>query len=117
MICISNVIHFFLADVLENARKRCLNIYHVDPVKFLSGLGLEWEAALKKTGVNLKLLTVTDMLLMFEKGIRGGIFQTNYQYAKVYNKYTKDFDKNKEPSYLRYCDVNNLYGWTTQSFH
>ena len=89
---------FFLADVLENARKRWLNIYHVDPVKFLSGFGLAWEAALKKTEVNLKLLTVIDMLLMFEKGIRGGICHTNYQYAKAYNKYTKDFDKNKEPS-------------------
>ena len=38
------------------------------------------------------------MLLMFEKGIRGGICHTNYRYAKAYNKYTKDFDKTKEPS-------------------
>ena len=89
---------FFLADVLENARKKWLNIYHVDPVKFLSGFGLAWEAALKKTEVNLNLLTVIDMLLMFEKGIRGRICHTNYRYAKAYNKYTKDFDKTKEPS-------------------
>ena len=27
------------------------------------------------------------------------------------NKYTKDYDKNKELSYLKYWDVNNLYGW------
>ena len=57
------------------------------------------------------------MLLMFEKGIRGGICHTNYQYSKACNKYTKYFDKNKEPSYLRNCDVNNLYGWATESFH
>ena len=47
---------------------------------------------------------------MVEKGNRGGIFHTIYQYAKT-NKYMKDYDKNKESSYLKYWDVNNLYGW------
>ena len=51
------------------------------------------------------------MLLMVQKGIRGGICNTIYQYAKANNKYMKDYDKNKESSYLRYWDVNNLYGW------
>ena len=51
------------------------------------------------------------MLLMVKKGIRGGICHSVYEYAKANNKYMKDYDKNKESSYLQYWDVNNLYGW------
>ena len=50
---------------------------------------------------------------MVEKGIRGGIHHSVYQYAKANSKYIKDFDKNKESSYFQYWDVNNLYGWAT----
>ena len=52
------------------------------------------------------------MLLMVEKWIRGGICNTIHRYAKANNKYMKDYDKNKESSYLKYWDVNNSYGWT-----
>ena len=48
---------------------------------------------------------------MVEEGIRGGICHSIYQYAKANNKYMKDYEKNKDLSYLQYWDVNNLYGW------
>ena len=51
------------------------------------------------------------MLLMIEKGIRGRICHSIYQCATADNKYMKDYDNNKESSYLQYWDVNNLYGW------
>ena len=51
------------------------------------------------------------MLLTVEKGIRGRICHSVYQYAKPDKKYMKDFDKNKESSYIQYWDVNNLYVW------
>ena len=52
------------------------------------------------------------MLLVVEKRIRGGICHSIYRYAaKANNKYMKDYDKNKESSYIQYWDVNNLYGW------
>ena len=52
------------------------------------------------------------MLLMAEKGIRGGIWNAADHYAKANNKYMDDYDKIKESSYLQYWDLNNLYGWT-----
>ena len=49
---------------------------------------------------------------MVEKGFRGGIRHAIYRYTKTNNKYVRDYDKNKEPFCLNYCDVNNLHGWT-----
>ena len=51
------------------------------------------------------------MLLMVENGIRGGICHVIHWYAKANHKYMKDYDKNNEPPYLKYWNVNNLYGW------
>ena len=79
-----------LADILENFRNICIKICELDPAKFLSTPGLVWQDALKKTDVKLELLTDIDVLLMDEKGIRGGICNTIYWYARANNKYMKD---------------------------
>ena len=100
-----------LADVSENFRTICLEIYELDPAIFFS-FRISIESSFKKANVKLDLLTDIDMLLMVEKGIRGGICQSIYRYAKANNKYMKKYDKNKESSYLQYWDVNNLIGWT-----
>ena len=51
------------------------------------------------------------MLLIVEKGIRGGICNSIHRYAKANNKYMKNYDKDMESSYLEYLDANNFYGW------
>ena len=55
------------ADVFENFRNMCLDIYGIDPVYFVSAPGLAWQVCLKNTEVKLELLTDYDMLLMIEK--------------------------------------------------
>ena len=81
-----------LADVLENFGNKCIEIYELDPVHFLSAPGLAWQACFKKTEVKLEWLTEIDMLLMAEKGIRGGICHAIHRYAKANNKYLKNYD-------------------------
>ena len=76
-----------LADVFENFRNACLSNYEVDPAHFESLPGLAWQACLKKTNVELELLTDYDMLLMIEEGIRGGICHAVHRYAKANNIY------------------------------
>ena len=62
-----------LSDVFENFRKTCLKHYKLDPAHYFTSPGLAWDACLKETGQELQLLHDYDMLMMFERGIRGGI--------------------------------------------
>ena len=88
-----------------------IKVYELDPAHCLIAPGLAWQACLKKTEVELQLITDPDMLLMVEKGIIEGICHAILRYAKANNKYMKNYDKNEESSFLEYLDANNLYGW------
>ena len=63
-----------VADVIENFRNMCLDIYGLDPVYFVFAPGLAWQACLKKTEVKLELIIDYDMILMIEKRIIGRIY-------------------------------------------
>ena len=52
------------------------------------------------------------MLLMFSKGIRGGITQSVHRWARANNPYMgSKFHPNEKTNYLQYLDTYNLYGW------
>ena len=111
-----------LADVFENFRNVCLKNYKLDPAWYFTSPGIAWDAALKMTGVELELLTDPDMLLMIEKGVRGGVSMISKRHGKANNKYMKrgsttegrlgeEYDPSQPSKYITYLDANNLYGW------
>ena len=101
-----------LANMYEAFRDTCLRHHKLDPAHFYTSPGLAWKACLEHTGIKLEFLTDPDMLLMFERGIRGGITQAVRKYASANNKYMGDrFNPKSESIYLQCLDANNLYGW------
>ena len=101
-----------LANVFESFRKACLDNYGLDPAHFYMAPGLAWKVYLKKTKIRLELLLDPDMLLMFERVIRGGITQSVHRWAKANKPYMGSEYKPRKPTrYLQYLDANNLYGW------
>jgi len=81
-----------LADVFENFRKVCEDKYGLDPAHYYSAPGLSWDALLKKTGVELELLTDLDMPLFIERGMRGGISIVSKRYAKANNPLVEGYN-------------------------
>ena len=101
-----------LADVFEEFRNVCMENYSLDPAWYYTSPGLSWDALLKVSGVRLELLTDVDILLLIEKGIRGGVSMIPNRYGKANNKFMGEkFDLRNPSKYLAYLDANNLYGW------
>ena len=100
-----------LADVFENLREVRCKHYSLDPAHYYTAPGLAWDAALKVKKVNFELLSDPDMLLMVEKGIRGGVSMTSKIYGKANNNYMDEYDATKPTKYITYLDANNHYGW------
>ena len=111
MICMFRVMHYYLKMYLKTLEINVLKYMNLTRSIFLSASGLAWQACLRKTGIELELLTDVDMLLMVEKGIRGGTCHAIHRDAKANHKYMKNYNKSKESSYVQYLDANNLYCW------
>ena len=100
-----------LADVFENFRNLCMEQYGLDSAHYYTSPGLICDTLLKKTGVELELLTDLELHLFNERGMRGGISMVSKRYAKANNLLVDGYNPSKEKKYIMYLDANNLYGW------
>ncbi len=103
-----------LADVFENFRTHCLTSYKLDPTHYYTLPGFAWDAMLKMTGVKLDVFSeeLSDMYLMVERGIRGGISVISNRHSQANNKYIPEsYNPNLQSTFITYLDANNLYGW------
>jgi len=97
-----------LVDVFENFRKVCQDKYGLDQAHYQSAPGLSWDALLKKTCVELELLTDLDMHLFIERGMRGGISMVGKRYARANNPLVEGYNPEEATNYITYHDANNL---------
>ena len=74
-----------LSDVFVALRKTCMWQYGLEPAHYYTSPSLPWDALLKKTGVELELLTFYNQHLIIEKRMRGGISMVSTRLARSKN--------------------------------
>ena len=105
-----------LADVFKSFRKTCLQYYKLDPCHYFTSPGLNWDAMLKMTNIELELMTNVDMFQFIEKGMRGGVSYIANRYGKANNMYMEEYDENAPSKHIMYLDANNIYGWAMSHY-
>ena len=102
-----------LADISKKIRNVCLKVYTLDPSHFYSAPDLSWESTLISTYVKLGHLQDVDMLLFFERGIRGGINGVcELRHFTANNPHLNSFDPNEKTTFGAFFDVTSLYAGT-----
>jgi hypothetical protein len=86
-----------------------MGTYGLDPNYYYTAPGYSFDAMLKLTEVELKLLSDYDQILMMEAGIRGGLTQASKRYDQANNSKILDYDPSKLDSWITYLDATNLY--------
>ena len=72
----------------------------MEPLQLIGKTNAAVAQCLKETGQELQLLHDYDMLMMFERGIRGGISHISKRYAEANNKYMTDHDPDEPSTYI-----------------
>jgi hypothetical protein len=98
-----------LAEVVLQFRKEIHDEVKIDCCHFMSLPQLSFQMMLKKTGVQLELLSDIDQILMIEKSIRGGNSFVSRRYAEA-NLHPSKGELYAE---IAYIDANNLYGMSS----
>ena len=85
-----------LANVFDKYRKIIPKNYGLYPSHYLSAPSLSWDAMLKMTKIELKLIPDPDMYIFFHKGTKGRIYYISKTHCIDNNKYLKSYDVKQE---------------------
>ena len=100
---------YLKTDVFEKFLDMRLKYYGLDSCHYFRSPGLSWDALLKMTEIELELVSNSDMYLLCEKGMTGGISYISKRFIKANNRYTLSYDDNKPSKYIMYLEANSLY--------
>lgn len=107
-----NVDTIMLAENFLVFRRTSLKYYSLDPVHYITSAQLTWDAGLKYSKVELKLLNSVDDYIWFESQMRGGISFLGRRYVNANNPFIPDtYNPNISNNFILALDVNNLYGF------
>ena len=90
-----------LTDIFEKFISTCLEYYGLDCCHYFSSPGLSQDVLLKMTGIELELISGTDIVK---------------RHSNRNTKYMKSYDNEKPSKYITYLDANNLYGWAMSQY-
>lgn len=131
--CVLDVL--LLQSVFDKFRDTCMHHenYGLDPSHYISAPSLSWNAMLMRNAckaepIVIENITDQNMLMMVEKGIRGGLCQVMIPYSRANFQGMKspleidqaeeklEYDPTKKPSIIMAFDANNLYGWAMKQY-
>lgn len=98
-----------LADCFESFRSALLKTHGLDVAHYLTLPSFSFDCCLKHTKVELELLTDIDMMMFFERAVRGGLVQVSSRRAVANNPLVKNYNPDKEKNWIVYLDCNSLY--------
>ena len=107
------MIMLLLIDVFE---KFVNGFDGLDPCRYFTSPGLSWNTILKKSGIELKLISDSNMYYFFEERMRGGISYIAKRYSKVKIKYMSDCVSSEKSKFFIHLDAKNLYGWAMSQY-
>ena len=93
--------------VVESFRNCGMTHYGIDPLHYFTTAGFAFDCFLKVTGAKLELISVIDIHMFLEKGIRGGISTVgSLRYAEANNRYCESYDPTKPDVHLMYYSLH-----------
>ena len=97
-----------LLEVVTAFRTMVMTEFGLDSTMYISTPQLAFDCMLRTLKKPIDLMTDSEMIMMCEQNVRGGVCFVNERHVKL-DDYTKGDTESKIQDHLFYIDANNLY--------